>query len=299
MPLGYKYADLFKIALRQLRPKLPNARLEDILAIHNLNDSFGSIAQFNFAGHSIDQKDALAVSSWNVNHGLQISQIAAALKENQILANSDIILLQEVRRHNNKGEVSDLPSLLNERLGFNCAYGAEFLEFDKGKLVEVGNMILSRHELAMTAAIRLGSFYDWYNDKRGKRLGERMALRSTIKKNGEEIAVYCTHLELLTSPSYRAKQLHSIFGDASRYGARPTIIGGDFNFIFEDQKKLNSSLFSANNFDDPFGNSGKCTMNDFLAKLFAHALGSRSVLDRILSRGLIISGTQIHYGITC
>ena len=48
-----------------------------------------------------------------------------------------------------------------------------------------------------------------------------------------------------------------------------------------------------NGFEDPFGGQIKSTMNDTIAWIL------RAALDRIMSRGLSIVDTRIHYEVIC
>lgn len=176
--------------------------------------------------------DYIRAASWNISRGFHLDQIKQAflgteelfvslksldkimlkdaIEQQQILKNSDIIILSEVdigmTRTGYKNVVEDLAKSLN----YNYAYGVEFLEVDpvhlglqdfkwseerflypKAEKIVIdeanykglhGSAILSKFPLENVRIIRLPKSYDWFNSEK-----RRISELETVKRNAVNI----------------------------------------------------------------------------------------------------------------
>ena len=239
-----------------------------------------------------DDKDTLRVSSWNVRHSTNINGILDTIQKNTDLANSDVIALQEVKM----GE-KDYAQEIARATGFGYVYGIEFLMQSEQLREEIGNMLLSRHSFVEYTILRLSAGnYSGLNNSR--MIGSNMAIRARIIKNERQIIVYSAHLELMTTMVYRRAQIEKLLEDASRYKETPVLIAGAFNFVFESQRNQTLKLVRQSGFQDPLGDNGQPTVNDTIGKSLRRVLGGRAVLDRVMSRGLTLAYTKVHYDVS-
>lgn len=162
----------------------------------------------------------IRVANWNINRGMKTEEIkkiftnpdstisefktrrpkkiAKIKKQMELLKHSDIIILNEVDSGMPRTGYKKVIEELGKTLGYNYAYGVEFLEIDpvhlglenykwseerellnEGilKTTEInpleykglhGNAILSRFPLENVRILRLPEVYDWYNSEKEK-----------------------------------------------------------------------------------------------------------------------------------
>jgi endonuclease/exonuclease/phosphatase family metal-dependent hydrolase len=156
------------------------------------------------------------VAAWNVARGLNIEKIQALLKNHEtlinnekklnfnkaeiekqinILKNTDIFLLNEVDIGMPRTNYKNIAEELSRTLGYNYAYGVEFVEVDpthlglednkwseerilfpdKKYIVDKtkykglhGNAIISKFPLNNVRIIRLPNTYDWFNSEKSR-----------------------------------------------------------------------------------------------------------------------------------
>ncbi|MEW5818879.1 MAG: endonuclease/exonuclease/phosphatase family protein [Cyanobacteriota bacterium] len=180
--------------------------------------------------------DFIRVASWNIARGIHLDKIIkifnepeemARLIEEQnpkkanivktqlgILKHADIITLSEVDAGMPRTEYKVIVEEFAKSIGFNYAYGIEFLEVDPARLgleeyrwseeadlfpegIDIdkdkyrglhGNAILSRFPLKNVRIIRLPKYYDWYTEERIK-VGnlESMRRKTASKLFGEKV----------------------------------------------------------------------------------------------------------------
>lgn len=173
----------------------------------------------------------IRVASWNINRGMSFERIKTLFKnpfklfaetnlknpekaellraEAEILRASSIIVLNEVDIGMPRTQYKNVVEELAQSIGYNYAFGTEFLEVDpaylsmeKSKWSEVthlypdgdylvdaskykglhGNAILSQYPIINARIIRLPSYYDWFNAERDK-VSELEKVRRSISKN--------------------------------------------------------------------------------------------------------------------
>lgn len=272
----YTREQIIEAIRRYICPIPYNGTLDDLLTEtgnQKLKPAFQEIVHRKPSHSQVGQsrEGILRVSSWNIEEGKNIEDVINTIKSDEYLVNSDVLLLQELPRTING---KDIPELLAERTGFGFIYSPWRITLADNS--QVGNMILSRHQISEQSRIELSSGYDWYKASGKAKLGYRMALKGKITKNGNGIWIYCVHLEAYTRPDYRYRQMKEVLEDAVKHHGSPIVIGGDANFgPFEP-----FMLMRRNGFDDHIRRTWTSTMNDFW---FEYLFGFQ--LDRIYSRG--------------
>ncbi len=144
----------------------------------------------------------LRIVEWNINHGLNESEIEAALHgpaafhakvqttvkgaarvrlddELQVLGQADVIVLEEVDYGVARTGYRNIARDLARALGMNYAYGIEFVELtriylgleridnvdaNRNRATE-GTVVLSRYPIASAEVVRLPMKYDWYHSE--------------------------------------------------------------------------------------------------------------------------------------
>ena len=292
MPFQYSSEEMLGVLWRHLFPSREvslQQRLIELGIDHEINKVEYAEPRQATIGRS--KKDFLVISSWNVRYSSHIDDVVQAIEKTPDLANSDVIALQEVDTSNRNGR--KLPEELAEKTGFGYVHGTEFLLLGhNGVESNIANMLLSRHPLTDYEILRLNEG-KYFRHNHGRFVGGPMAIKGKIVKDGREVVVYSTHLELKTTPYRRGKQLGEITEATDRYEFKPVIIAGDFNFIFDMIERPALKLVKGKGFEDPFGGQVRSTMNDTIGWIL------RAALDRIMSRGLRLIDTRIHYEVQC
>jgi endonuclease/exonuclease/phosphatase family metal-dependent hydrolase len=172
-------------------------------------------------------RQRLTIVSWNIERGVQLPQITAALKA----IAPDVALLQEVDRYCNRSGNRDIARELGIALGMNWISAGEFQEVGEASgapAAVTGQAILSRDPIVDPAVI---VFEDqatlrWRLNPMQPRRGGRVALRARTAG----LTVYSVHLESGGDDRLRTTQLDDVLADhARREAGERVVIGGDFN----------------------------------------------------------------------
>jgi endonuclease/exonuclease/phosphatase family metal-dependent hydrolase len=189
----FTFAELTALAKNPLPPPL-EAKLNRVLAqpIVCNNPAIPS----DGGGHPV------RIVEWNIDHGLNESEIEAALRgpaafharvkaaprgaarqrlneELQLLSKADVIALDEVDYGVGRTQYRNVARDLASALGMNYAYGVEFIELeriylgvDRASNVDTnryrateGSVVLSRYPIAGAEVVRLPMKYDWYGSE--------------------------------------------------------------------------------------------------------------------------------------
>ncbi|MEM5475832.1 endonuclease/exonuclease/phosphatase family protein [Pacificibacter sp. AS14] len=185
-------------------------------------------------------RDTLRVVAWNVERLRPLDAIAHTLRD----ARADVALLTEIDKGMARTGNTHRTSELAAALGQSYAYGAEFVELDRGTSSERtaageaqnalgfhGNAIVSRLTLQRPALFRLeaeGTWFGWARDE--PRLGGRLAIGGQVRLNDTPVTVIGLHLESHSDPAHRAGQVARLLDLLALYDPdAPVLIGGDFN----------------------------------------------------------------------
>jgi endonuclease/exonuclease/phosphatase family metal-dependent hydrolase len=182
----------------------------------------------------------LRVVAWNVERLRYLQPVADTLTG----AAADVCLLTEIdkgmARTGNTHRTAELAALI----GQGYAYGAEFIELDRGTTRERnahadtenalgfhGNAVLSRLALQRPALFRLeteGKWFGWDRDE--PRVGGRLAIGGQVLLDRVAVTLVAVHLESHSDPDHRAGQVARLMDLIDLYDPNaPLLIGGDFN----------------------------------------------------------------------
>lgn len=186
-----------------------------------------------------ERPETLRCAVFNMEHGYRIKEIAPFLTECPALQDVDILFGNEMDDGTERSGNIDTARKLAELLGYNYAYGLEFIELvnpndEKGY---EGNVLFSRWPIVKACAFYPPEGYNWYFDEQ-VRIGARVAVLAELDVLGTHIGAVCIHLENRTTPEFRAVQTKAILDKADEYfGNIPILVGGDFNSnAFEDSR---------------------------------------------------------------
>jgi endonuclease/exonuclease/phosphatase family metal-dependent hydrolase len=160
------------------------------------------------------QAASLTVVSLNLARETDVSAIRRELSSQRRLAESDLILMQEVPGQTKETNVAE---------GLAKASGYHVVAFPSSPASpNQGLAILSKHPLDDVKIIPL----QHYNLKFHSRV--RFAIVATASTPLGPVRVWNVHLDSRISSSDRLAQLAPVLEDAARYGG-PALIAGDFN----------------------------------------------------------------------
>ncbi len=178
--------------------------------------------------------------AWNVKRLRPLDAIAYTLRD----ARSNVALLSEIDKGIARTGNTHRTAELAAALGQSYAYGAEFVELDRGTASERaaageaqnalgfhGNAVVSRLTLHRPALFRLeaeGTWFGWARDE--PRLGGRLAIGGQVTLNDTPVTLIGLHLESQSDPAQRAGQVARLLDILALYDPdAPALIGGDFN----------------------------------------------------------------------
>ena len=177
-------------------------------------------------------KETVKVTVLNMEHGCRNKEIFSFLTSCSELKDTDILLASELDDGTYRSGNFDSTDAIAEALGFNSAYGLEFIELvdKRDQKGYEGNAIFSRYPIVRADVLHLTEEYNWYFDTQ-KRIGERVAVFAEMDVHGNHVGAVSIHLENRTTPEGRARQIKGILEKADDwFGNIPVVIGGDFNF---------------------------------------------------------------------
>lgn len=180
----------------------------------------------------------ITVVTWNIDRGTNLSSIASSLAA----CKADLLLLQEVDWNTQRTGFIDVAAELSKRLQQNAVYGIEFEELsqeERGKPAYIGQATLTRLPIANSRVLRFQNQsgfwkpHSWIPSSMPlmqRRQGNRIALVTELRFNGNKLVVYNAHLESRSMGLIQAAQLDEILADAAHYSpATPILLGGDLN----------------------------------------------------------------------
>ena len=195
---------------------------------------------FNIAPLRKERTDTIRAAVFNMEHGYRIREIAPFLEECPELKDADVLFGNEMDDGTERSGNIDTAKELAELLGYNYAYGLEFIELvnpndEKGY---EGNVLFSKWPIVRAKTLYPPEGYNWFFDEQN-RIGARVAVFCELDVAGKHVGAVCIHLENRTSPEFRAVQTKAILDEADAFfGDIPILVGGDFNSnAFEDSKE--------------------------------------------------------------
>lgn len=181
-----------------------------------------------------DAPSSIRIATWNVEFGKDSAAVAGALMNDPALAGADVLLLQEVVRHDLDSTPDQLEQArtLATQLQMNYVFGVEFdrrlLDDKQG---ELGCAILSKYPIGNVVQIRHTPLTDRYESE--QLYGQRYTIGADLRVGDRLIRVYSSHFDTkptIPDDSGRAVQGGEVRAEADT-GGHPSIqiVGGDFN----------------------------------------------------------------------
>jgi len=176
--------------------------------------------------------------AWNIQRGVHLDGLIAALRVHPELARADILLLSEVDhgmgRSGNRHVAREIAAALGMGYAFAVSYLA--LEDDFGEnegsvastLALAGNAILSRAPFVRAVNANVPAVRDKFGSSE-KRLGRKRAVVAAIASEAGPITFAQAHLDSNADARQRSAQLEAILDEAERIAHRPIVLGGDLN----------------------------------------------------------------------
>lgn len=174
----------------------------------------------------------IKVVTWNIEFGKKSAEIKQALLNDKDLVGADVLLLQEVPRHDLESAPPsiDLGRELAQLLKMNFVFSVEWdrrLVADQGG--EHGTAILTKFPIGNVTQIRHTALFDFYALR--KNFGGRNTVGADLVIGNERYRFYSSHFCTNdVTGSGRAKQGAEVRADAALVG-RPAVqlVGGDLN----------------------------------------------------------------------
>ena len=211
-----------------------------------------------FAAHSVSHPETLKIVSLNIHEQQSLDIIAEGLQQNGEIADSHILLLQEVAENPGGGE--NLLARLAERLQLN------YVQAIAERLPHGGNhglAILSRYPLRDPEVIYLKRIKVKINNRC------RIAVGATVDTALGSVRVFGTHLDTRINAGRRWEQLEPTAEAAGKFSG-PALIGGDLNTqnfywvenllpvpFFHRQGRKIRDHFEEHDFFTPFTDTGR------------------------------------------
>ncbi len=199
---------------------------------------------------AIQTNCGLKVVSWNIERGLQLPSVKAALDEMQ----PSIALRQEVDLNAWRSGRANVAEQLAKSLGMKYIFAVEFEELGQGNVNEPayhGQALLAAFPIASSRIIRFQnqtSFWNphWYVPNWAmfqRRIGGRLALVAEIDVGPNLLIVYNQHLESRGDERLRLRQIQEVIIDVQQYTmGMPIFVAGDFNTQKSDELAVKAML---------------------------------------------------------
>lgn len=181
----------------------------------------------------------LRVVEWNIERGSRMEGIIDVLNRHPLLRFADLLLLNELDIGMARSSNRNVALELSRALSAHAVFGVEYLEMTKGVGSELliedqntaalhGNAILTRHRFSNPRLIRLPRCENNFESAE-KRLGGRIGILLDIEVAGASITAAATHLDVVSTPQCRAKQLRAFLEHVESQSCERVIFGGDLN----------------------------------------------------------------------
>jgi endonuclease/exonuclease/phosphatase family metal-dependent hydrolase len=166
------------------------------------------------------QPGCIRVATFNVHFGKDSAAIAGLFKENENLAQVDVLLIQEIE-HRTKEKLARTARVARA-LGWNYVYVPN-RELNRGRGTH-GIAVLSHMPIENTAPIQL-PFYPTPQPR------PRVAVGFEVTVNGKPVKIFNVHLSGALNFEERIQQLATVVQSTGTVGSTPVILGGDFNTV--------------------------------------------------------------------
>ena len=232
---------------------------------HFINYSLSNTPRYSSTANPPYQdaaREKIKVVSYNIKHSTKITEAINLLRNNEDLANADILLLQEM-----------IPSAV-ERIATELDYNYIFYPAVVHPLLHdnFGNAVLSKWPITSDENIIFPTAKE--------KSRHRVAVAAKLKINSRDVLVYSLHMGVFMKPRQRRKQIQGIL-DVMDEHIKYCIVGGDFNTIKKKDQDEVIQTFSEADFQYATSNVD-WTYNHW------YLMNYKSTFDHIFARGPVI-----------
>jgi endonuclease/exonuclease/phosphatase family metal-dependent hydrolase len=204
----------------------------------------GEVEHLLGAVERVDRSDAkppagsLRAVAWNIQRGIHFDRLRAALQDDPILREADVLLLSEVDNGLGRSGNRNVARDLADALGMSYAFGVSYLTLEddhlenpegrENTLALAGSAVLSRAPIRRAINADLPELRDKFSSSE-KRLGKKRAVIAELETASGPIVVAQAHLDSNASSRQRAHQLAALLAGAKQLDVPRMLVGGDFN----------------------------------------------------------------------
>lgn len=189
-------------------------------------------------------EDVVTVMTWNLERGVHLDEMIAFWRSG-VLPVPDILLASEVDRGCSRSGSRDVSRVLAEALGYNYAFGVEFVELPRptgsggaiSETCEHGNAVFSRYRLGNVETKIHAANTSWYLPPEERASGEpRLGGRSFVQADvdlggGRYLRVISVHFESDVRVLDIQRAQATEVAERGAESPVPSIIGGDTNNV--------------------------------------------------------------------
>ena len=183
---------------------------------------------------------AIRATAWNIERGIRLEGIIRALREDEVLGRSDVLLLTELDYGMARSGNGHVAREIAEALGMSYAFAPCYANLSKGSGLEGGaegenrealhgNAVLSRWPILAARSVALPNGKDKMRG-REKRLGSQRAVVCDVEHPRGRLRAVSLHLDAHSSQRHRRRQMRVVLDYLDGLEPRmPVLLGGDWN----------------------------------------------------------------------
>lgn len=185
-------------------------------------------------------KERIRATAWNIERGIRLDEIIEALRVNEAMSRSDVLLLTELDYGMARSGNRHVAREIAEALGMAYAFAPCYINLSKGSGLESsaegendealhGNAVLSRWPVARAWSVALPNGKDKMRG-REKRLGSQRAVVCDVEHTSGRLRVVSLHLDAHSSQRHRRRQMQVVLDFIDGLSpSLPVLVGGDWN----------------------------------------------------------------------
>lgn len=192
------------------------------------------------AREAVRERRTIRATAWNIERGSRLDGIIRALRDDELMNRSDVLLLTELDYGMARSANRHIACEIAEALGMSYAFAPCYINLSKGSGLESGaagenteglhgNAVLSRWPLSRAWSIALPNGKDKMHGGE-KRLGSQRAVVCDVEHPSGGLRVVSLHLDAHSSQRHRQGQMRVVLDRLEQLEPRlPVLVGGDWN----------------------------------------------------------------------